>query len=629
MYISGFSLSCIWARPHRFVWAQPPKESWYPGMVLAGHGVPKALAAVNFSRIPKDISKQLLKMKPKPSNTEKENESLIFENIKIDNVIIEDNCVLVEFFGSHDFGWIKLDNLSHFPPDGAFFPPVISNPETSNLNAKEREKREKTAHPNTPAMKEALTAYDALEQSNLSNKPNDAIPPNLDELLEIDNFLKSMIPPVNKTRGRQPYGSQTSLLGKHFNPVKLPKGFGDLVNITGPSYVSIHNLSPEDLGLTVSNVTEVVTGGMFNSESVSLHNGLSFQDRALWRTRILATALDVLKPVAPGLNIIRPKEAESKSKKTNSTSSTNNSKEGAVESSESVRDFTIKFTTKYASANSVTMSGSKKNGFSNSSSKSVTMNKSSQNNLKLQLKSLTGKEASKQKQEAQKQDLIDLIHIDTTALYTGSSETGRKWMIGIFASPAQSNENAVSTHIVGEGTLHSRRVNFNSPIFFLENKSKEARNNMIKYEIAQLESLTSYMSSTKTSSVLSNNKFFHKAIGFDENNNPVTEPSEIFQDETQPEKRKFRPLEEEEGDMPDLSKTLDAIEEDRKKRIRHSAEFLNEKYPDGKGKPGPKPKSSKTVPNSSQSNSSDTPDIVVKQRKKPGPKAKPKPGISG
>ena len=59
----GFPLSCVWARPHRIVWAQPPKDAWWPGMVLAGHGVPKALAAANFSRIPDEIARQLLKIK--------------------------------------------------------------------------------------------------------------------------------------------------------------------------------------------------------------------------------------------------------------------------------------------------------------------------------------------------------------------------------------------------------------------------------------------------------------------------------------------------------------------------------------------------------------------------------------
>lgn len=61
-------------------------------MVLAGHGVPKALANANFSRIPEDIARQLLRIKPKPSvtppTTSSSSAKLMYNGVLVDDNII-------------------------------------------------------------------------------------------------------------------------------------------------------------------------------------------------------------------------------------------------------------------------------------------------------------------------------------------------------------------------------------------------------------------------------------------------------------------------------------------------------------------------------------------------------------
>ena len=95
----GINLSAIWARPHRLVWAQPAKNPWWPGMVLAGAGVPKLLADTNWSRMPEVIATELAKIRPRAGG-------------------VHTDAVLVEFFGTHDFGWVKLDSVLPFERDG-------------------------------------------------------------------------------------------------------------------------------------------------------------------------------------------------------------------------------------------------------------------------------------------------------------------------------------------------------------------------------------------------------------------------------------------------------------------------------------------------------------------------------
>lgn len=99
----GFPMSSIWGRPYKLVWAQPNRSPWWPGMILAGHDVPKYLETVNLSRIPSQIMSALTRLRPK---SKVESDSSQFT---------PPNMYIVEFFGpTHDFGWVKSDSVVEY-----------------------------------------------------------------------------------------------------------------------------------------------------------------------------------------------------------------------------------------------------------------------------------------------------------------------------------------------------------------------------------------------------------------------------------------------------------------------------------------------------------------------------------
>jgi hypothetical protein len=138
----GYILSAVWARPHRFVWAQPSKSPWWPGMLIAGDGVPGVLSEINLSRLPSGIVKALEKLRPRGAlkvegagaNGEEAFASLISAKTadqgqnSATSISIPPNYCIVEFFGgSHDFGWVKSGFMTDFLPDVPFKPPVGSD----------------------------------------------------------------------------------------------------------------------------------------------------------------------------------------------------------------------------------------------------------------------------------------------------------------------------------------------------------------------------------------------------------------------------------------------------------------------------------------------------------------------
>ena len=103
----GSALSAIWAKPYSIVWALPnPKSVWWPGMLLVGQYstqgqfVPKPLADANYSRIPLNIRKQLLKLKPKgPSSTQSASAAVVAASTSITST--SDQCKYI--FTSFEF----------------------------------------------------------------------------------------------------------------------------------------------------------------------------------------------------------------------------------------------------------------------------------------------------------------------------------------------------------------------------------------------------------------------------------------------------------------------------------------------------------------------------------------------
>jgi hypothetical protein len=83
-------------------------------MIIAGGKgtkVSSSINEINFQRIPIQIAKQLIKLKPRTPGICNQHDGLTLTTAP-------DSYYLVEFFGTHDFGWIKADTTLLFNDDG-------------------------------------------------------------------------------------------------------------------------------------------------------------------------------------------------------------------------------------------------------------------------------------------------------------------------------------------------------------------------------------------------------------------------------------------------------------------------------------------------------------------------------
>lgn len=71
------------------------------------------LGSSNISRIPPSICKQLLKLKIRLESNE-----VKYPNTTLNLLTVPDGYMLVEFFGSHDFGWLKEGSVHAMTSDG-------------------------------------------------------------------------------------------------------------------------------------------------------------------------------------------------------------------------------------------------------------------------------------------------------------------------------------------------------------------------------------------------------------------------------------------------------------------------------------------------------------------------------
>jgi hypothetical protein len=110
----GHSMSSIWAHPHRLVWAQPNKSPWWPGMIIAGHDVPKHIETANLSRIPTQIMSALSRLQPKTKALTDPTSPSSSSPSPSPSQFSTPNLYLVEFFGTHDFGWVKASSVVEF-----------------------------------------------------------------------------------------------------------------------------------------------------------------------------------------------------------------------------------------------------------------------------------------------------------------------------------------------------------------------------------------------------------------------------------------------------------------------------------------------------------------------------------
>lgn len=128
----GYDLSAVWARPSDVVWVQPNKSPWWPAILIAGSNVPPQLSNSNFSRVPNSILDALAKLRPK---------TVEIDPVTKNRLFIGTNVCLVEYFGTHDFGWAKPELCIPFSPSGKLIIPpnkkglVSSEKVTSDMNA--------------------------------------------------------------------------------------------------------------------------------------------------------------------------------------------------------------------------------------------------------------------------------------------------------------------------------------------------------------------------------------------------------------------------------------------------------------------------------------------------------------
>ena len=143
----GNVASSVWAAPGKLVWAQPPKSAWWPGMIIAtGSNVQEdysfspLLSAANISRIPEDIVSELMKLRPRGNNQSHIPPKRLIPSTYSNNMNLQEalmstgsaSYVLIEFFGSHDFGWVRPEAMFDFPPDGALHIPAAKRSSNSS-----------------------------------------------------------------------------------------------------------------------------------------------------------------------------------------------------------------------------------------------------------------------------------------------------------------------------------------------------------------------------------------------------------------------------------------------------------------------------------------------------------------
>jgi hypothetical protein len=189
--------------------------------------------------------------------------------------------------------------------------------------------------------------------------------------------------------------------------------------------------------------------------------------------------------------------------------------------------------------------------------------------------------------------MAEIVHVDTAKMYASSSETGRKWMIGIFAAPTTGSDTSVSAHVSGEGALHVRRVNSQAAIFFAESKDIVTRKRILEEEAARLSSLLEYMAREDPGSraKISDQSYLtepqqspkptkQRKISDEKESSSKTKSAVLFSDGAEAAAGSVR------GPGSGSSET---VLERHVKRVRLSAAELEAKYASiGKKKPGPK-----------------------------------------
>lgn len=227
--LRGNTYSTRWLRPYNsVVWALPPKDGkgrapWWPAFVVASASklfpMHPDVSQVNLARIPDDIKTQLYKLRPRGNQhtvsggtetaaevggtgvdasgstvtpdsstvgeTKPKSKSSSAAAAAAKDLVVPEGYLLIEFFGTHDFGWIKADVCGPFKvtesEDGEFVhspPPAATAPSSSSGggNSASANHQVKTCSPEI--LKEAINA--ALYLEDLVLTAGEAIAEDLD-----------------------------------------------------------------------------------------------------------------------------------------------------------------------------------------------------------------------------------------------------------------------------------------------------------------------------------------------------------------------------------------------------------------------------------------------------------------
>ena len=164
----GIATSSVWARTYRMLWAQPNKGGLFPCMLLAGGpltDVPTYINKANWERIPPNIMKQLIKCRPKVAGAPPATTNWSDSNVPNDYYV-------VEYFGNHEFGFVKSENVTAMPIDEFVVPP-------------------KSTHNGAEAMGEAKEAFHTMKEMNDISSLNSRtviVVPTVTELEETTNI---------------------------------------------------------------------------------------------------------------------------------------------------------------------------------------------------------------------------------------------------------------------------------------------------------------------------------------------------------------------------------------------------------------------------------------------------------
>lgn len=226
----GFDVSSIWIRYSRVVWAQPncnqlskgasKRASWWPGVVIGGDGVSRVLEDINVSRIPKSLKSALYKLRPKSKDCASVNGGFVGT----------DQLCLVEYFGTHDFGWCKTELMIPYEKGGKFVLPE---------DKREAGYIDKVTQDAT-ALEEAENSFENLQTAL---KATNIVPETdfLDKLevkvANLRTFVRHVLPPPDENKKRGHSAEEKDVVPKKSNKRKKSSEASDFSFTMYPSEI--------------------------------------------------------------------------------------------------------------------------------------------------------------------------------------------------------------------------------------------------------------------------------------------------------------------------------------------------------------------------------------------------------